>query len=58
MPQLFLAIEGKVDFVKKTNPFGAGPAKKKAQSAPVDEAKLSAQRLAFNLMKAGAVKDS
>jgi len=23
VPQLYLAIEGKVDFVKKTNPFGS-----------------------------------
>jgi len=24
MPQLFLALEGKIDFLKKTNPFGGG----------------------------------
>ena len=27
MPQLFLALKGKVDFVKKTNPFGSGEEK-------------------------------
>ena len=30
MPQLFLALDGRIDFLKKTNPFGAAPEKKAA----------------------------
>jgi hypothetical protein len=56
MPQLFLALEGKVDFVKKTNPFGSGGKKKKTDGKPVDEQKLAAQSLSFNLMKAEAAQ--
>ena len=56
LPQLFLAIEGKVDFVRKTNPFGAGAAKKKAETSPADLKKISVQRLSFNLMKAEAAQ--
>jgi len=37
MPQLFLALEGKVDFLKKTNPFGV-PEKKAADPAVLAEA--------------------
>lgn len=28
MPELFLALEGRVDFLKKTNPFGGTPEKR------------------------------
>jgi len=40
MPQLFLALEGKVDFLKKTNPFGA-PEKKAADPAVLAKANMS-----------------
>lgn len=32
VPMIVLAIEGKVDFVQKTNPFGSGKKKTKAQT--------------------------
>lgn len=38
MPQLFLALEGRIEFIKKTNPFAA-PEKK-----PVDPKKLHESR--------------
>lgn len=56
MPQLFLALEGKVDFVKKTNPFGSGESKKKAGDKPVDLKKIADQKLRFNFMKAEAAQ--
>lgn len=48
MPQLFLALEGKVDFVKKTNPFGA-PEKK-----PVDPVVLAESNAKLEKIKAKA----
>lgn len=47
MPQIFLALEGKYDFVVKTNPFGGG--KDKAKPLSEDE---KAKRLAENKAKA------
>jgi hypothetical protein len=35
MPQLFLALDGRIDFLKKTNPFGSAPEKKKPADAEV-----------------------
>ena len=57
IPQLVLAMEGKLDFTAKTNPFG-GPAKKKAE-APKPERKpptmTTAQQLAaFDAMRTEA----
>jgi len=57
VPEIFLALEGKYDFVMKTNPFGApkDPLKEK-----VRQEKLSTQRAAFAMAKAEArqkVKD-
>lgn len=31
MPQIYLAVEGRVDFAVKTNPFGAGKKEKPAE---------------------------
>ena len=58
MPQLFLALEGRVDFVKKTNPFGSGESNKKAGKKPADIEKIAAQRLRFNFMKAEAAQNA
>ena len=55
LPQLFLAVEGKVDYVKKTNPFGGG-AKKKAEKSPADIEKINEQRLRFSFLKAEAAQ--
>jgi len=49
MPQLFLALEGKVDFLKKTNPFGAPEPKK-----PVDPVVLAQSNAALDQIKAKA----
>lgn len=47
MPQLFLALKGKVDFLKKTNPFGAGdpPKKEMSQAAKDKQSRLSLVQL-------------
>lgn len=48
MPQLFLALEGRIDFLKKTNPFGA-PDKK-----PVDPAVIAKHQSALDAFNAKA----
>lgn len=50
LPQLFLALEGRVDFLRKTNPFGGGPEKKK----PVDPEVLKKHQIAFDAITAKA----
>lgn len=47
MPQIFLALEGKYDFVIKTNPFGGG----KDKAKPLNEDK-KAENLARNKARA------
>lgn len=53
MPQIFLAYEGKVDFLVKTNPFGGGKQDEQQESAEEKSAKLAkeqAKALKFDLM--------
>ena len=52
LPVIFLALEGKVDFLKKTNPFGGG--EKKKQPTAAQKASLEKQRIDFAFMKAEA----
>ncbi len=55
MPQIMLALEGKVDFIKKTNPFGGGDSKKSGKKLTnAQQAKLNAQRTELALLKAEA----
>lgn len=50
MPQLFLALDGRIDFVKKTNPFGSAPEQKKA----ADPAALAEATKAMEAIKTKA----
>jgi hypothetical protein len=54
MPQIFLALEGKVEFIQATNPFGGGDKKKAGKKDERQQAKLNEQRTKFALMKANA----
>ena len=57
LPIFFLAIEGKVDFITKTSPFGN--AKKKAvKVSPKKAAKLKEDRLMFSFMKTEAKQNA
>lgn len=49
MPELFLALEGRVDFLKRTNPFGSAEQKK-----PVDPEVLKKHQIAFDAITAKA----
>lgn len=50
MPQLFLALDGRIDFLKKTNPFGSAPEKKKL----VDPAVIHKHTVALDSINARA----
>jgi hypothetical protein len=56
MPQLFLALKGKIDYVEKTNPFGASEKKEEVPESAEARAKLNAYHLKkaelINKMKA------
>jgi hypothetical protein len=54
MPQLLLALEGRVDFLKKTNPFGGGEDKPKQEFTIAQQRKINEQRSRFALMKIDA----
>jgi hypothetical protein len=49
IPQIILAVEGKMDFARMTNPFGA-----KKKQTEEQKAELNKQRSAFQLMKLDA----
>lgn len=54
MSQIYLAYLGKIDFVKKTNPFGAGESEaekaQKEQKAAENKAKNEARALKFDML--------
>ena len=49
IPQIVLAIEGKMDFARMTNPFGG-----KKEKTDEQKAEINKQRTAFQLMKMDA----
>lgn len=54
IPQIILAIEGKADFARKSNPFGGGEKKKAPALTEAQQRKVAEQRTRFALMKLDA----
>lgn len=57
MPQLFLALDGRIDFIRKTNPFGV-PEKKQPDTKAVEAGKVALDAInARAKMKIGTLKN-